>query len=121
MFDERTIKILDELGLTPGVIDGNAKHVFTTSHCDELAWALHRLTGHPVIVASNREHKHAGVLRDDDTVLDIDGAEPKDAWLAKCAYDSDQLLPESADYGLDSLPHDVTDTFARAVLQAASL
>ena len=77
MFDERTIKILDELGLTPGVIDGNAKHVFTTSHCDELAWALHRLTGHPVIVASNREHKHAGVLRDDDTVLDIDGAEPK--------------------------------------------
>jgi hypothetical protein len=60
-------------------------------------------------------HKHAGVLRDDDKVIDIDGAENKSAWLASCGCDS--CCEPTIEYcRLNGLPDKVTNAYAHTVL-----
>jgi hypothetical protein len=80
---------IEKLGIIPGVIDETARRIFSHSHCDELAHALQRQTDYPVNIATQEGQRiHAGVLRPDDQVLDIYGAEGKDDWLASCRCDS---------------------------------
>jgi hypothetical protein len=53
---------LNEDRLTPGVIDGAAKHAFSRGACASLAYAIHETTGWPIIGITDSHNAHDGVL-----------------------------------------------------------
>jgi hypothetical protein len=117
--------IVDGLEVTPGVIDENARHVFTGGLCLELACALARLTGYPIIVASRMvdddesEDTHAGVVLPDGGVLDIRGTHDKGAWLSEWSCTESQEHPPCwcthQDHS-DQISAQELDAFARALV-----
>jgi len=83
-----------EYVLTEGVIDDQARHVFSHGYCAELALALHRRTGWPIVSAGvwddhNRliPGAHFGVLVPDGRVLDIEGASEIYSWAGRWGVD----------------------------------
>jgi hypothetical protein len=93
----RTIRVSLNDGdfiLTEGVIDEQARHVFTCGYCDALALALHRHTGWPLVSAGwfgdDGEFEpggHYGVEAPDGCVIDIEGASDEWDWSSRWALD----------------------------------
>jgi hypothetical protein len=90
--EERYVRLdVTDEGLR-GVLDSDAEWVFTRGHCENLARTLNRLTDLPIIVAGfpSLDHgfvrKHAGVLVDEDTVLDIYGIQDREEWVDGCTH-----------------------------------
>jgi len=77
---------LDPKKLTPGSIDGAAKHAFSTGACSSLAIAIHDATGWPIVAITDHHNVfdngragggsalHWTVRRPDGRLVDIDGA-----------------------------------------------
>ncbi|AOG03210.1 hypothetical protein [Bosea sp. RAC05] len=77
--------MLDASKLTPGVIDGAARHAFSYGACGGLAIALHDALGWPLVAITDAHNvmdgragggsaMHWGVQRPDGKFIDIDGA-----------------------------------------------
>lgn len=90
--------------LTPGVLDGAARHAFTMGACAALALALHKRTGWPLVAITDHHNAsrpeggglpqagwgsslHYGVLHPSGKFVDVDGAQ--DVEEATRAYDGD--------------------------------
>lgn len=88
--------------VTEGVIDDQARHVFTHGYCAELALALHRSTGWPIVSAGQWDDDrdddddddghfipgaHFGVLVPDGRMLDIEGASEIYSWAGRWGVD----------------------------------
>ena len=75
---------LDPSRLTPGVLDGAARHTFKYGACGALAIALHQATGWPIVAITDHHNVengqvgggsalHWAVRRPDGRLIDIDG------------------------------------------------
>ena len=127
--------------LTPGIIDGAAKHVFTMGGCDALAIALHDATGWPIVAitdAHNVYGRRAGggsalhwtVQHPDGKLLDIDGLHDAEDLVERYSWDADE---GEAAWGLSTradaqewwqeagqkIPLNLAATFVDAVLAQA--
>jgi hypothetical protein len=116
------------LTVMPGVIDEAARQLFTVGYCMELAVALHRVTGWPVIAAGHwgddgelvpGAHYGVAVGGDDERVLDVEGVHDRWDWSGRWGIDGASGIvapPVLADD--DQLSPGVIDAFARALLAA---
>jgi hypothetical protein len=80
--------------LTEGVIDDNARYVFTRGYCAELALALHDRTGWPIVAAGwwrddggLAPGTHVGVLMPGRGVVGIEGATGVHSWAGRWRID----------------------------------
>ena len=100
----------DPKRLTPGVLDGAARHAFKYGACGALAIALHDATGWPVvaITAAHNAFKgkagggsalHWAVRRPDGKTVDVDGAHDQEDLVEEYASDADG---GQAAYGLST-------------------
>jgi hypothetical protein len=113
------------LTVTPGVIDAAARQVFTAGYCKELAAALYRLTGWPVISAGYWEDDgelvpgaHFGVAlgADPERVLDIEGVHDRQDWAGRWGVDGASGVARALCGGDEQLSSAALEEFARALL-----
>jgi hypothetical protein len=92
---------LSEDRLTPGVIDGAAEHAFSYGACAALAYALHDVTGWPIIGITDSHNVHGktlgggsslhwGVEHPAGKFLDINGLRDLDEVAENYSADADE-------------------------------
>jgi len=91
---------LDPSRLTPGELDGAARHAFSQGACGALAMALHDATGWPVVAVTDAHNVYDGkagggsalhwaVRRPDGMIVDVDGAHEAADLVEKYKWDAD--------------------------------
>lgn len=92
---------LDPRNLTPGVLDGYAKHAFKIGACGALAIAIHDATGWPIVAITDAHNVfedgkagggsalHWTVRRPDGKLIDIDGAHDADDLIEEYRWEAD--------------------------------
>lgn len=130
---------LDPERLTPGVLDGAARHAFSQGACGALAIALHDATGWKVVAVTDSHNVHDGragggsamhwaVMRPDGMLVDVDGPHDPDtltegyhgeaddgeaAWGISSRADVEEWYVEAQG---EPIPVSLAATFVEAVL-----
>lgn len=118
----------NELELTPGVLDMNAREAYLNGHCASLALAIHGRAPNTwtleVLEGYEGEVVHVVVRTEDGDLLDVDNAHTTSSMLEVCSAavrvrpaDRDEIVDLTFNGDLAPLELGLADTFVDAVLR----